>query len=1043
MSQQKQQQQPLQQQQQPLQQQQQQQQQQQARQPVPPPRQQHASASSSNRQASSSQATDDEIPTIVLQEQMETMLIEYATTESRVRELVEELDTIQSHPVFSSMILAWFLSFNPGDYSIHRLDDLKRDALNAWTPVLASFLDNSNSDGVGSTTVEARLFDSIVQDVISHANIIAGSTLPPEELIQNLIHVAQTELENTRKTLVDKSNDLQDLQLKLQSRGAVLPSSVLEMQRQMEQEQQQVQEAKRAKEQRQREEAEQKRKKEMEERQKRQLKKQQEQRERERQLQEEENRRNEEALRKQRQEEAMRRQELSSRPGGSLGSAVQMASHQGQGHLSGRPKAASVSAGNTLPSYGMHITEEETVMSDIAPRPQVGAVNPISYIPATSYTPGRVEVDHGEEVPSTPLIRRSRPLPALPEVEQAENTAMLNVHHNHHGHHHHYQPVPTPVLQPMTIPVPGQVKMPMPQPFVSDYGHQEYNSHNHIHGQNFRHDHHQPVEPAMYPPQIISEQDLQERLAKEQLEQIKKRNEAMERELLKNQEVHALAMKTMELQGSTLPQVYNVHSAQIHPGPGMHGHDLSPEAFHDQSLAHNHAQSPNNYPPHSHSHSYQQYTNNQGYPQQQFGQNQQQGFQQQSFQQQQQGYQGYNGEYVQDTNGAYSGATGIMNGQDASYHQGGNDNYGYQYSSYSNNTMGNWSHSQQQQFMHQHQQQQQHQQQHVYPSPPNHVHQQQQQQQQLQHDGYIDRRLQRVRSVVTYSTSPHGREYDFGPVEGEPSSTSSPTSEVSSTSTPNQGEEPVEILPQIRANPIKVHNRRAPQAILTEEQKEAAANALSEMNREEEDEPEQAEQPEDQNPEAEETSEPVEPTPQAVKCVEEQGKEVEAESPHEAQTPPQEEPSLEQQRADEDDEEEEEEEVLHRSVRKLVVSSSPNPVRAPSPGGQRTNPVFSPFPNPRPAPRPAPRPVPRPISVLVKPSVESLKASSPSPVPEHAEVEYTNSPTRSSQASPVPSTSSQESKRLSRTPSLPPVVPKKPLALRSSRTPVLENRSID
>lgn len=276
------------------------------------------------------------------------MLIEYATTESRVRELVEELDTIQSHPVFSSMILAWFLSFNPGDYSIHRLDDLKRDALNAWTPVLASFLDSS-SDGVGNTTVEAQLFDSIVQDVISHANIIAGSTLPPEELIQNLIHVAQTELENTRKALADKSNDLQDLQLKLQSRGAVLPSSVLEMQRQMEQEQQRVQEAKRAKEQRQREEVEQKRKKEADERQKRerelQRKKQQEQRERERQLQEEENRRKEEALRKERQEEAMRRQEMSSRPGGSLGSsAVQMASHQGQGHLAGRPKAASGTA---------------------------------------------------------------------------------------------------------------------------------------------------------------------------------------------------------------------------------------------------------------------------------------------------------------------------------------------------------------------------------------------------------------------------------------------------------------------------------------------------------------------------------------------------------------------------------------------------------------------------------------------------------------------------------------------------------------------------
>lgn len=278
------------------------------------------------------------------------MLIEYATTESRVRELVEELDTIQSHPVFSSMILAWFLSFNPGDYSIHRLDDLKRDALNAWTPVLASFLDSGN-DGVGSTTVEAQLFDSIVQDVISHANIIAGSTLPPEELIQNLIHVAQNELENTRKTLADKSNDLQDLQLKLQSRGAVLPSSVLEMQRQMEQEQQQVQEAKRAKEQRQREEAEQKarekelkRRKELEDRQKRerelQLQKQQEQRERERRLQEEENQRKEEALRKQRQEEAMRRQEML-RPGGSLSSSVQMASHQGQGHLTSRPKSAS------------------------------------------------------------------------------------------------------------------------------------------------------------------------------------------------------------------------------------------------------------------------------------------------------------------------------------------------------------------------------------------------------------------------------------------------------------------------------------------------------------------------------------------------------------------------------------------------------------------------------------------------------------------------------------------------------------------------------
>jgi len=245
-------------------------------------------------------ATEDEIPTVVLKEQMESMSIEIATAEHRVRELREELDTFESHTDFSTMMLAWFYSFNPGDYTMNRLEDLKRDALKAWQPVLSSFKEANPSTGSGQslTEIDLQLFESIIQDVISHANLIVGSTLPPEDLIENIKQVARAELQSARKRLDDNRIAFQECQMTLQQRG-VVPASVLAMQRQMEEEQRQEMEARRAKEQRQ---------KDLEAQKQRDiLKRQREEREkREREHEEEEERRRLEREEKLRKQEEMR-----------------------------------------------------------------------------------------------------------------------------------------------------------------------------------------------------------------------------------------------------------------------------------------------------------------------------------------------------------------------------------------------------------------------------------------------------------------------------------------------------------------------------------------------------------------------------------------------------------------------------------------------------------------------------------------------------------------------------------------------------------------
>lgn len=205
---------------------------------------------SSSQSAAAAAASEDEIPTVVLQEQMESMLVDMTAAEFRVRELREELDTFESHPIFSSMMLAWFLSFNLSEYNSNRIEDLKRDALKAWQPVLNSFMEGGASDNL--TEIDVKLFESIIQDIISHADMIAGSNESPEDLILNLKRIAHTELDNARRSLEQNRVAFQECQITLQARG-VVPAAVLEMQRSMEEDTRREQEVKRAKEQRQRE----------------------------------------------------------------------------------------------------------------------------------------------------------------------------------------------------------------------------------------------------------------------------------------------------------------------------------------------------------------------------------------------------------------------------------------------------------------------------------------------------------------------------------------------------------------------------------------------------------------------------------------------------------------------------------------------------------------------------------------------------------------------------------------------------------------------
>ncbi|KAF9083860.1 hypothetical protein BGX23_011069 [Mortierella sp. AD031] len=1097
----------------------------------------------SHQEPSSSQsaaASEDEIPTVVLQEQMEAMLIDIATAESRVRELREELDTFESHPIFSTMMLAWFLSFNLSDYSLHRLDDLKRDALKAWQPVLSSFMEGGASDNL--TEIDVRLFESIIQDVISHADMIAGSTETPENLILNLKRIAHTELDNARRGLEQNRNAFQECQITLQARG-VVPASVLEMQRSIEEERRQEQEAKRAKEQRQKEILEEKQRATVAER----------RRERQRKLEEEEKQRKdreheeerqkreileEERKRRERDEEEYRRKALAdanAKVADRPATTGMSSSKHAASHVSGRPKASSVST----PGYNSHfpkrmhaesaaafeVTIEETVVDDQQSEAahfgaSYGQYNPSRPGQQGAFTASNAHVLGSEdgEVPSTPLIRRNRPKVPEPAVaamvssSTADSSAVLNNHYGYpanstipqHQHPHHadasgqyanhtYQEGAN--TQP---PIPGgvQMQMPMPLPYVSDYNRTEYpmdhgranqpQDMSHPNQQAHSAQHVSESHSALYPPQIISEEELKERLAQEQLEQIKKRNEEILREIYLGQEqqrLHALTIQNLEMQGHIHPQQHGQHAYTPYSqmgGPGAM-HDGGQDALHAQNQFQGQAA----------------YMSNQGFQQHQHVQ--------------QQGYQGYQGDQsVANYNGV------MMNGQEPGGHQG--DMYNYQhYPGYNHGNMAsgtsNWNaqqqqqHHQQQQQQHQQHQQQQHQQQYSgyvqqqqqhqqqqqqqYPSPLTPaqlklLQQQQQYQQQLQmspeeppKNGYADHRLQRVQSV-SYSTSPYGHEYDFGPVEMKIGS-----GIVRMQQQPVQPPEPVKkqekqvpatppgqennadsanVLPQIRAKPANLAGRRAPQVILSEEQQEAAAKALKEMNEDEgEEDTADTEVSEEtvvdrgmQQPAKEKSLSPIrletrlKPAKDIIHEVEqiEEPQDTEKRNDGGAQ--------VETQHVDE--EEDEEEETLHRRMHKLRVSPrpavytpKPTPMPAPPTSQERKKgplltpteletPVAAPVAAPRPSPRPSPRPAPRPVSGMARASQEPLSIGTNGHRAYSSEdrksLSSVTSESRSTEGDCMtPTEPSFEAKRMSlhRSPSSPPVVPKKPLALRSPR----------
>ncbi|KAF8937951.1 hypothetical protein EDD21DRAFT_365782 [Dissophora ornata] len=1052
-------------------------------------------------------AADDEIPTIVLQEQMETMLIEIATTESRVRELREELDTFESHPIFQTMMLAWLLSFNPGDYSMQRLGDLKRDALRAWEPVLASFKQGHFTEQ-NLTEFEEQLFHSIIQDVISHANMIVGSTLPPEQLIQNLIQVAHTELESARKTLEQNRNAYQECQLTLQSRG-VTPAVVLdspEIQRQIEEEKRMKQEAKLAKDRKMKELAAQRLQEEErlrgarmreQERQREQdrQREQERQRERERQLEEQENQRKLDARRKE-QEETRKKQEESRKkteelrqkllanpttPGRSS-AATTPNTNQFAGHVSGRPKASSVSVPTALPPYaplygrrvhaespaafGVSFAEEETVLTDQDEGARFAT-------PSSTHSAATSGHDHGyprvslpgsypiaaattegdeDEVPSTPLLRRTRLNVKTPETGAGQRPMSMmdpsaaaaassqNASHVHpiseaSQHSDSQQPnhPPHPALYPPAqIPVspvgPEPIHMAMPQPFIPDYSRQDLP--------------HTMPQPALYPPQIISDQEYQDRLANERLEQLRKQTEEMQRELLRSQEqqrLHAMTIQNLEMQGQVPSPGYPPYSHNPPIGPA---HDHASDEYQEQYAGH---------------HSYSQYPHPQGYLQQQQSH---QNYQPQ-FPHQQQVYQGYHAEYANEPVPLpYNGP--MMNGQDQQF-----NNYG-QYGGYTNQTnTSNWGPGLQQQhpgYMQQQQQQQHHQ----YPSSlsPAHQHQlylqqqqqqlqQQQQQQQLppgQQDGYVEPSSQRTQGAVTYSVSPYGDAYDFGPAPTGARLSAAVTQPTSTTAITPGGQEPendassANVLPQIRANPVKAPVRRGPQAILPDEQQQEAAQGSQAS---------QGHGDTDSNSQSESL-----PPSSVGSGVSNQG--VAATDVDPNQRPVSSHSSKNRVEEEEHQEnEQEEEEVLQRSMRKSDVASiqasapSPAPRRSPVPSltpavrpANRASQVF-PFPTLQPAlrsaPRPSLRPAARPVvaggmasaSLETTPSVakesddnsmninmrsmaiatesEHIKGRSSGPSAEN-EVQEPPTPTRSNSAS-------SDTKK--------PLVPKKPLALRS------------
>ncbi|KAK3810452.1 MAG: hypothetical protein JOS17DRAFT_764366 [Linnemannia elongata] len=402
----------------------------------------------------------------------------------------------------------------------------------------------------------------------------------------------------------------------------------------------------------------------------------------------------------------------------------------------------------------------------------------------------------------------------------------------------------------------------------------------------------------------------------------------------------------------------------------------------------------------------------------------------------------------------------------------------------------NWNAQQQQQQQHQQYsgyiQQQQQQQQYpasLTPAQLQQLQQQQQYQQQLQmspedspKNGYAgDRRLHRVQSV-SYSTSPFGHEYDFGPVEAkigtgivrmqqpvqQPAQPSQPAKKQSPPATPVHEHEndanSANVLPQIRAKPANIANRRAPHVILSEAEQEAAAKALKEMQEEEEAEADVA---------ATEVSEetvverkmPLPAKDKMLPAIRQSSRPqtTEAATYGVERAEAQESENQEQQRGNgqEDeqhkgvDEEDDEEETLHRRVRRMHVSPrpavyTPKPTPQPAPPTsqerqkerlstptqpQPENPVAA----PRPSPRPSPRPAPRPVGGMARSSQEPLSVGVSGHCAGNSESSEGESMTP---MTPMTSTEpSVDTKRMSlhRSPSSPPVVPKKPLALRSPR----------
>ncbi|KAG0266850.1 hypothetical protein BG011_000465 [Mortierella polycephala] len=1034
-------------------------------------------------------AAEDEIPTIVLQEQMEAMLIEIATTEPRVRELREELDTFESHPIFSSMMLAWFLSFNPGDYSIHRLDDLKRDALKAWEPVLAAFLQDSRSGGdqvQNLTEIEVRLFESIIQDVISHANMIAGSTLAPEQLIQNLIQVAHLELDKARRTLEENRNAFQDCQLTLQARG-VIPTAVLEIQRQIEADQQREQEAKRAKEQRQKEIVAQKRreferKKALEEKERREREQEEQRLVEELRLQELENQRRQEALRKEQEELRQQREARPIRPV----SAVLSSAHHASKHVSGRPSAAPNSVPDSLPPYSaqfakrvhaespeafsVSFAEQETILTDQDPQDahdshNSAIINREQDRPHTvpgSY-PIKNMVDVEEEVdPATPLLRRQRILPNFSEKPVDIATSSIP-NESTAAHYGPYPPARTPNLAP-AMPLPMQ--MPLPIPYIPKRDRKEYelsHGHGYVAGQTQELPHVMPEPRSLYPPQIITEQDLQSHLMREQLEkleQLKKENEEMEREIIQTQEqqrLQAFSLQNMEMQPAVAPQGY---------GPYPH---ISQDEYHGHGQQmQSHFPGRQLYPPFTQQHSIQQ----------------------QQQQQSLQGYPVYHTEHGHEPpTSPYVGPT--TSGSDSTMNHGEQYNY-QQYGGYSNQTMAasasNWGPQQQQHAGYMHNQYQQHQQSHQYPTPlPAHqqqLYQQQQQQQQHQqqfqqhlspghqlHNGHVDPRTQGRQANVAYSISPHGSEYDFTTIVSEAPVTVATSAGAISTEGPLQENDACspEVLPQIRANPVKIPVRRGPQAILSDEQQEAAARALETMDQDSEEDGAHETKVEGQYTSKKMSLHGTEPTVGPTQKQQQTQSEPPVDAEHDSETEPS---SVRPKKPSSDpiedkvqvqgcieEEEEEEEEALQRTVRRMHIAPALTPASRPesnssasstkslsplpttaSLSGTKARQVFAPFPNQRPVPRAAPRPAPRPISTLMtKPSLEPLSVRKRCFSVSNPDVGSNTPPESEDPIQLAPSSRTQSDIKqmdtLHRTPSFPPVIPKKPLALRSPPSP--------